>query len=91
MRRITLDVVALNTEAKEAAERRDRPRLARRCRAMRRLMREETTQVRRAGIGQLADSLRAQEVQARAHVALVCLAGQLGEAALDTAVDDEVR
>jgi hypothetical protein len=57
---------------------------------MRGLLREEAPQVRRSDLRQRGDALRAQEFEARAHVALVRLVREVCEAALHAAEDDEV-
>jgi hypothetical protein len=54
------------------------------------LRHKEPAQVRRADRLQAEHTLLAQKRNAAAHVALVSLAGQVRQTALDTAVIDEV-
>src|SRR5207245_11181892 len=75
--RVALEVLALDAEGKEAAQRRDRPCLACWRRAMRRLLGQEASELRRVNLGQRADPSRVQEVKAGAHVTLICLARQV--------------
>src|ERR1700689_391995 len=91
MGRVALQVIALHTEAKEATQRRDSPCLARRSRAMRRLLREKTTQVRRTDLRERGDALSAQKIKTGPHIALISTARQIGQTTLDTTVDEKVR
>jgi hypothetical protein len=88
---VALEIVALDAEAKETAQRRDRPWLACWRWAMGALLGQEAPQLGRVNLDQRADPSRAQEVKAGAHVALIRRARKVRETALDAAVDQEVR
>ena len=77
-------------EAEEALQRGDGAGLARGRRPPLRLGGEEATQVGRAHLRPLTDPARLQETQAGADIALVGGAGQLRQAPLDPAKDEEI-
>lgn len=91
VRRVTVQMLALHTEAKEALHGRHGPRLARRCGSVRRLIGQEAAQVSGANLNQGADPLTSQKLDAGAHIALIRLARQVGQTPLHTAENDEVR
>jgi hypothetical protein len=89
-RRVALELLVLEQEAKEALERGDRARLARGRRPAGRLVGEEAPQIRGAHFAYREDSLPLEEGDAGADVALVGRAGEGREAPLDAAVCEEV-
>jgi hypothetical protein len=89
-RRVLGQVLVLDTEAKEAANRNDRPRPASRRGPRLGLGREEAPQVRDRDLLDPLHADRGQEGHACADVAAVDLAGQLRQTALDLAVAEEV-
>src|SRR4051794_21279458 len=79
-RGIAVDVLALEQEAEEGLECRDRARLARRCRPRLRFGAEKAAQIGRLDERPVAEALALQEARAGTHVALVGRAGELGQA-----------
>jgi hypothetical protein len=89
-RRVALQHLVLDQEAEETLDRGDGAGLACERRPPLRLGGEEPAQVRRAHLCPAPDSARLQTTQAGLDVALVGGAGQLREAALDPAKDEEI-
>ena len=88
-RRVAQQPLLLDQEAKEALERRRRPRLARDRRAAFLLLGEERPQVRHLHVGEL-DPLSLQVRQARRNVPLVRRASHRGKAPLRLAKAQEI-